>query len=296
MSFYLTLPSNSSTKFYTKNTLSNFTTRLHSTVALSGDWEVGLVEISFPKSWYTIHKKISVLSISCKDCKGVEPEFSDDGYIPTEFSVEVSIPGGYYETVKEVCNQLNDNIRKIFSAPVKVWMTDNRNVGNLKDKWIGDTHWPSFKYNELNRKVYCTLPVGTTIIFMKELGTLLGFVHKQNPLTNNTQEVTTMRGMQVSDIQAGVHSLYIYCDVLEMTPLGDSLVPLLRIVSIPEQRHGSIINKIYDQIRYTPLQKKHVDSIEIDIRDSFGEKIAFENGQVIVTLHFRRTRNPLFEP
>jgi len=105
-----------------------------------------------------------------------------------------------------------------------------------------------------------------------------------------------MRAMQVSDLQAGITSLYIYCDVLEMSVLGNTEVPLLRIVSIPDQKHGAIISKIYEHIRYVPLQKKHFDSIEIDIRDSYGEKIAFENGVVIVTLHFRRVHNPLFLP
>jgi len=167
--------------YYPKNTLTNFTTRLHSTIGITGDWEVGLAEISFPKSWYNVHKKISVMSIVCKDCKGFSPEFTDDAFMPSEFSVEISIPVGYYDSVKDICNQLNDNVKKVFSSPVKVWTTDNRSVSSLSDKWIGDSHWPSFKYNDLNRKVYCTLPVNVTITFSKEIATLLGFVNKQNP-------------------------------------------------------------------------------------------------------------------
>jgi hypothetical protein len=55
MSFYVTLPSNSSFEYYPENTLNNYTTKLHSTLRLEGNNEVGLVEMSYPKNW--IYKK-----------------------------------------------------------------------------------------------------------------------------------------------------------------------------------------------------------------------------------------------
>ena len=51
MSFYITLPSNSSNLYFPNNTLNNFTTKLHSTLRLNGEYEVGLVEISDPQNW-----------------------------------------------------------------------------------------------------------------------------------------------------------------------------------------------------------------------------------------------------
>ncbi len=47
MSFYVTLPSNSSFEYYT--------TKLHTTLRLEGNYEVGLVEMSYPQNW--IYKK-----------------------------------------------------------------------------------------------------------------------------------------------------------------------------------------------------------------------------------------------
>ncbi len=46
MSFYVTLPSNSSFEYYPENALNNYTTKLHSTLRLEGNYEVGLVEMS----------------------------------------------------------------------------------------------------------------------------------------------------------------------------------------------------------------------------------------------------------
>ena len=52
--FYLTLPSNSSMDYYKGNSLANFTTRLPNAIDLTGDWEVGLVEIQYPHNWYNV--------------------------------------------------------------------------------------------------------------------------------------------------------------------------------------------------------------------------------------------------
>ena len=100
-------------------------------------------------------------------------------------------------------------------------------------------------------------------------------------------------GERVCDIAAGINSLYVYCDVLEHVPVGDTKAPLLRIVEAKGSTH-EVIHMIYDKPRYLPLQKKNFDSIEIDIRDCFGEKISFENGQVVVILEFNRAKNPYF--
>ena len=48
------LPSNSSEKFFPDNTLTRFKTKLHNTMTLRGEWECGLSEILFVKSWNNV--------------------------------------------------------------------------------------------------------------------------------------------------------------------------------------------------------------------------------------------------
>jgi hypothetical protein len=71
MSFYVTLPSNSSFEYFPENTLNNYTTKLH-TLRLEGNYEVGLVEISYPQNWiynkdgfitFKIDKKIDTFKV-----------------------------------------------------------------------------------------------------------------------------------------------------------------------------------------------------------------------------------------
>jgi len=66
--FYLTLPSNSSQQFFPENTLTEFTTKLSSTIELNGEWEVGLAEIMFPRSWYTIPKDGLIIAADYREC------------------------------------------------------------------------------------------------------------------------------------------------------------------------------------------------------------------------------------
>ena len=46
--FDLFLPSNSSTKYFPTNTLTEYTTHLAKEIDLQGEWEVGLAEIQYP--------------------------------------------------------------------------------------------------------------------------------------------------------------------------------------------------------------------------------------------------------
>ncbi|GFU82026.1 uncharacterized protein F54H12.2 [Trichonephila clavipes] len=56
MSFYVTLPSDSSMHFFPENKISHFKTQLPSPVCLNDEWEVGLSEIIYPHSWLNVNE------------------------------------------------------------------------------------------------------------------------------------------------------------------------------------------------------------------------------------------------
>ena len=56
--FYMILPSNVTS--YADNKISNYKTLLPRHIALTGDWQVGLTEVSFPKSWYTLSENTEI--------------------------------------------------------------------------------------------------------------------------------------------------------------------------------------------------------------------------------------------
>ena len=52
--FYVTLPSNSSMQYFPSNTQSSFRTKLSAPLMLTGEWEVGIREISIPRNWFNV--------------------------------------------------------------------------------------------------------------------------------------------------------------------------------------------------------------------------------------------------
>ena len=92
----------------------------------------------------------------------------------------------------------------------------------------------------------------------------------------------------VSDLDP-VESLFVYCDVLEPRVVGDSQVPLLRIVPV-EGGNGELVTRIYENVHYVRLQRKTFQTIEINIRDRAGVNVPFEAGTLNVTLHFRQRK------
>jgi hypothetical protein len=86
-----------------------------------------------------------------------------------------------------------------------------------------------------------------------------------------------------------VESLFIYCDIIDYQYVGDAYVPLLKNVVV-ENIYPKTAWVHYDRPHYANINKSEISTIHIEIRDDFGNKIKFENGKVILKLHFRPKR------
>lgn len=87
MSFYVTLISDSSKHFFPENKISHFITQLPSPIHLKqGEWEVGLVDIIYPHTWYNIRKENNLFGFQL-----------EDGLLQGR-----RIPAGCYENVPDI--------------------------------------------------------------------------------------------------------------------------------------------------------------------------------------------------
>ncbi|GFT49127.1 uncharacterized protein TNCV_3946671 [Trichonephila clavipes] len=89
MSFYVTLPSDSSMHFFPENKISHFKTQLPSPVCLKGEWEVGLSEIIYPHSWLNVNETNNYFLYK-----------AGDGNISS--TVKRTIDVGCYETMLDI--------------------------------------------------------------------------------------------------------------------------------------------------------------------------------------------------
>ncbi|GIY54860.1 uncharacterized protein CDAR_248761 [Caerostris darwini] len=69
MSFYLTLPSDSSLHYFPNNKISSFVTQLPSPITLDGKWVVGLAEIIYPYTWYNVNETNNMFGFDLGDSK-----------------------------------------------------------------------------------------------------------------------------------------------------------------------------------------------------------------------------------
>ena len=249
--------------YYPDNTITHYTTRLENALTLSGDWEVGLVEIQYQHTWYNLElMEGRVLYYHSFEREGQTKLLQD----------MVQVPAGYYETVPDVIQVINDQMKE---------SAENLAIDQFAE----------LKYSNKTNRLTVDLGRHTSITFTPAMRYMLGISHLRHPLRNSTSDTIQWTSAKSCDIHRGFTSMYVYCDVLEHVSVGDTKAPLLRIVQV-SGKSGERVQAVYDKPIYVPLQKKNFDSIEIDIRNDIGKPIPFENGKVIVTLHFRLSKIP----
>lgn len=278
--FYLTLPSNSSHVYYPDNTPSNFKTKLLDVIDLDGDWEVGLYEIIFPRKWLNIDSEQYVV-IRHFDCEG-KPLFD------CEYKEKVKLEAGVY-TLDKLVNHINERIKHHYQILDVVDANDENYI-------MYNRNAPKLLYSFHLNKVTVSLVKGSYFEMSEKLAKILGFEEDERDFTNYDVEIETIGSVNRPDINTDLQCLFVYCDVLESVAVGDTRVKLLRIVKADDTspNTSSVVLKVYEKPIYVPLQTKHFDTIEIDIRDVYGKKFPLVGGEVITTLHFRRAKQQYF--
>ena len=246
-SFYITLSSNVNSQFYPDNKLTHFFNKLHSPLNLHEKrWMVGLAEIQCPFNWKNIQKD----DASCT--------FYDVNSLTTK---TIYIPEGHYKEAKHLVFLINAEIKK------------------FDEKQFHKSAF--FEIDKISQKTFIQARPNILIMFSDKLSRILGFNSKNPQKVNNKHYY----GDEVVDIRDGVHHLYLYTNIIEHRPVGDTSLPLLRIVPVVDT--GSNLYKIntFENIHYLPARRQIFQDVEIDIRNGVGEYIPFERGSILVTLH-----------
>jgi len=193
------------------------------------------------------------------------------------FTIEASIPRGSYAGVKDIIDKINQSIEENVQPTCS-----NGDIPPFNIK---------FGYDNSTGRSTINMSSMTIVDMTYELRELLGFQQSQLPFGNISDEMWKHEGVNLSN--ASKQTMFLYCDLLECVPVGDIQAPLLRIINVDKEQ-GQILQQIFEKPRFLPIQKKSFDTVEIDIRNDFGDPMPFESGKVIATLHFRRVKNNYF--
>jgi len=205
-------------------------------MSLEGEWEVGLAEIAFPRTWYTVDKRGAHFTI-----KRMKSALGSIGFTLAEPSeiIDFRIISGYYDSVEDLLKEMNNVVGRQTRASAN---TLQKKSDELK-----------FRYNKVNRKVIISMQERELITVSTTLATILGIVG--TGIDNLSPTPYVYKCDRVCDINRGVTAIYVYCDILEYVPVGDTKAPLLRIVPADGQ-NGESIYKVFDEPRYIRCRRK----------------------------------------
>lgn len=206
--------------------------------------------------------------------------------------VEIQYPHNWYNVPHEVSHRTfqmeSGNIRTSFTIRSGNYPSISRLVtkiqGKMNDCFPNGHGHVELSYDDVIDKVKGDFNAAVKLEVPIHIQKILG-------MRSTTLEVGLNENWVADDVADldTVDSLYVYCDVVQPRVVGDSQVPLLRIVPV-EGKHGDLVTRIYENVHYVRVQKKNFQSMEINIRDRTGQKVPFERGTLNVTLHFRQRK------
>ena len=263
--FYLTLPSNSSLGYFPNNSASHFITKLPQSQELNGEYEVGLAEIQFSNSYQNVTENKVYFEYELHERKYNEARTIVQNRVVG--IKRIGVPNGLYESNKYFITVLN-----------KLCAGLDQFNGGTKDKRI-----LKFFYNQASRRASITKYQDYSYLRLSEaLSEILG-------CPENMANSGYFPSSRTMDLDQNVKSIFVYSDLVQPRPVGDAVVPLLRSLP-PVDKSKDTVHYLFEKPHYIPLGRFQFDTVEILLTSDKGEKISFDNGHCIVTLHFRRRR------
>ena len=289
--FYLTLPC--SVKGVTQeNVLSDYITHLPRTIELEDRWEVALVEFHFNKSWYNLENDTY---IGLKTLDNLFLAFCDD-----------ALPAGKYpldQLITEINKLLNEFASSSTTLKSVSHVTEFRKISKAASLSVDLASNRIIMNPGLTERNEVLLPV-----FTDEFYELLGMTNRMHEhpysISSNTKltdeellflsthEEEAIIGPLYSerayDIERGIHSIFVYSDIVKENLIGDKTVQCLRVCTLPQRNFGETINLTFDQPHYLPLSKRSFSTIRVTLKDKTNEQIRFQFGETLVKLHFKK--------
>ena len=274
--FYVTLPSNSSYGVYGKQHPGSYKTALERDVVVNpAEWEVGLTELMYSRTWHNVIGAKMTISI---------PHPGVDRFIKTEHS---HLPDMRYNSPHHLVTAWNDSLCPKCKLGVK--LRYDREAGRVV---IYVT--PRFLVR-LNGVASSVLGFGEykSVVIKGKVG------KDSNPHPPELQLISEEDGVKVIystvaqsslpvNLNRIINTLYVYSDVIEPQIVGDSYVPLLRSVVDNSGEAGEMACVSFTNVHYKNISRGMFHEIEVNITDDTGRTVPFEGGRVTVKLHFKK--------
>ena len=269
--YIIDLPSDSSYEIYKNNTLSKFSVYLPETIKLNTDYEVALGQIIYPSSIFNIPYDMNIK---------YKVKFKNE----ESTVVNKIVKKGCYHSEEDLINTIKDLFNEIKSVDIVKYMkikypNPSFTVIDLPkitfEKNIINCTNGELKISRKDKEDYAKI----FIQFDEYLLHMLGFEDSQLPELGKAKYNVDMYGQ--------IHTMYVYTDIMQPSIVGHKKANVLRVVALDSplsSKFNSMKCEHYNAPLFHSLKILNFDTIEIQLLDSRGNLIQFENGKVIVTL------------
>ena len=262
-SFTIELVSNASAQLFPDNTLSTFTNFLPEQLNLDGQWEVAISELSYPSMYQNV----------------TEGKFMFFDQKLSKSSKFFYLERGLYPFITDIVEAMNILIQE----------RHNHSQNCIKVKVFRRTQKvATYLANEGSSLAFFSTDLGH--IFGSNVGNEFGVMLRGKRPHKPEFAYDIVR----------IHSLMIYTDLIEYNIVYDTKAPLLRcFLFISKLKSGDIITtgqymnyQTFSNVQFRTLLKISFHSIQIDLRDTSGEKTPFLTvGITRLILMFRKASN-----
>lgn len=318
-SFYLFLPSDCDVKgiFIEENKRSNYKVPLPDPVDMGNDsWEVGLSEIFVPNYIHNIFPPFNVIELGWKTRYNETVDF------------RLPIPPGTYDA-GQLASAINDSIAELNERLLKKKKVREMRAAKASSRGEGPPpkrtlreassdeegsesgekgdgeedageYWNfhgKVKYDEVTKKFaflmrqreffrfnYSRL---RSIMGFKDFASLSSTIITPPPIPKKPQWMYLENPAYLNQYS---QYLYVYCDVVSYSMVGNHSAPILRVVNVMHGRNDGkdVLHKSYEIPHYYKVARNQLKVINIQLCDGLGEKAEINAGDVICLLHFRK--------
>lgn len=137
-----------------------------------------------------------------------------------------------------------------------------------------------FTYNPFTMKTLVSMPQDCMLIIPE-------YVSHQLGLEGKIYMGRRTKGKLITDVDYRNHTVYVYSDIIHNTIVGDTEAPMLRCMSVNNRSSRQVETVTFPNLIFHPVKQYHFREVTVYLRDSAGQPIPFEHGEVSVVLTFR---------
>jgi hypothetical protein len=290
--FYITLPSDSSYKYFLDNTVARYKTKLHTPFCMNDGYEGALTELIFPMNYSNVYVPGDDMSIGI--------ELVDQETNNAEALCSFLLKNKYFANAAKLkqhmdrmlTKTINDSLSRAAEAATNSSSTSRVKVSPISSVYAS--------FNFLSDRDDERVPF-ITIVDSRgvNLNNFFQFNYsysfkKRFSLIEIRDEHGNNLGYSMNklvELNKGVRLMYVYTDIIEYGIVGDVIAPLLRVV-IPRGERDEAVSTTFSKPYYLPVSQCDINAIEISINNELGMSMPFTSGKSASVLHFRK-RNHL---